>query len=48
MLAIGVDIGGFPVVLRDTAGLRSGPDVGPVEEEVWQECMHTATTWVRG
>jgi GTPase SAR1 family protein len=28
------DVGGFPVVFTDTAGLRYGPDVSDVEQEV--------------
>eukprot|EP00055_Hartaetosiga_balthica_P008731 m.33467 g.33467 ORF g.33467 m.33467 type:complete len:484 (+) comp6449_c0_seq4:219-1670(+) len=33
VLQINADIGGFPVILYDTAGIRHGDDVGEVEKE---------------
>lgn len=34
VLDVGLDLGGFPLRLRDTAGIRSGDLVGAVEAEV--------------
>lgn len=34
IIEVSADVGGFPVIFRDTAGLRFGPDVGEVEREV--------------
>ncbi len=34
VLSISADLGGYPVVFRDTAGIRYGNNVDPVEQEV--------------
>ena len=41
VLAISADVGGFPVVLRDTAGLRFGPGIDEAETEA-RCCAHGA------